>query len=157
MSEPFILIEIDAKKLLRMLVRAQHDLPPLALKALGHSVGIALREAKRSRAFEDRTKRLRRSIRKGGSGYSGFMQFIAAGGKDAPYARPVEGGSRAHPIKARRAPYLVFQVAGQWVKTKEVDHPGTLPAYFMRDAGRTGNVALLDALHRAADRAFHSS
>lgn len=156
MSEPFVVIEIDARKLLKMLVRAQHDLPPLAMKALGASVGIALREARRSRAFEDRTKRLRQSIRRGGSGYAGFMQFIAAGGKDAPYARFVESGTRAHTIRARRKPLLRFQVAGQWVSAKEVEHPGTLPAWFMRDAARTANVALLDMLHRAADRAFHS-
>lgn len=160
MSKPLYVIEIDARKLLRMLVRAQHDLPPLAMKALGASVGQALREARRSRAFENRTGNLRRSIRRGGSGYSGFMQFIAAGGKEARYARFVEAGTRGHPItpkKTNKSGLLRFQVAGQWVSARSVDHPGTLPAYFMRDAARTANVALLDMLHRAADRAFHST
>lgn len=155
MSGPIFAVEIDARKLLKMLVVARHDLPPLAMKALGYSVGVALREARSSRAFENRTGKLRKSIRRGGSGYSGFMQYIAAGGSDVKYARFVEHGTRFHTIHGN--PYLKFQIAGQWITTTKVEHPGSLPAYFMRDAGRDAKVVLLAQCERAANRAFHSN
>jgi hypothetical protein len=150
-TEPLFAIEIDASKLLAMLQRARETLPPAALQSLGQSVALALQEARLSRAFEDRSKRLRGSIRRGGSGWA---QFIRAGGRDAPWALFVEAGTKAHTITGN--PLLKFQIAGKWISKREVHHPGTLPVYFMRDASRAANVALLDMLERAANRAFHS-
>jgi hypothetical protein len=47
----------------------------------------------------------------------------------AKYAAIIEGGSKPHEIRARRAKYLVFRSrqTGQVVRRKVVFHPGTKP------------------------------
>lgn len=73
---------------------------------------------------------------------------VVAGGTGAPYARPLEYGSRAHLIKAVNAKALMFEAAGggghePWggtfskgdslmVFVKSVQHPGNRAYAFMR-------------------------
>ena len=48
------------------------------------------------------------------------------------YAAYVEWGTPPHIIKAKGDNYLHFKVKDKWVKTKEVQHPGTRPNPFIR-------------------------
>jgi hypothetical protein len=157
MSVPLFAIEVDASSLLRLLERAREELAPAARQSLGQSVSLAVRNARGSRAFEDRTGELRKSIRPVQSGPWSFA--MRAGGPKARYALFVEGGTKAHPITPKatnKSGLLRFRgLDGGWVSKRIVQHPGTLPAHFMRDASRGANVALLDMLERAAERIFH--
>jgi hypothetical protein len=63
---------------------------------------------------------------------------VFAGGREAPYAIPVHEGSRPHKIIARRAPMLSFYwvKVGRHVKFRSVNHPGTKPRPFLRNAAQ---------------------
>lgn len=78
---------------------------------------------------------------------SGEYAIIA--GTDNLIYKFVDGGTKAHPIRAKRSPYLVFQggytaktrvniigsqeggASGDWVKKQEVQHPGTKARNFI--------------------------
>lgn len=48
-----------------------------------------------------------------------------------PYAAAIDRGADAHPITARRKPYLHFRGRRGWVRTKSVRHPGNRPYKFL--------------------------
>lgn len=50
------------------------------------------------------------------------------------YGVYVDQGTRPHVIVPRVKKYLAFQVNGQWVRTKRVNHPGTKPNPFFTNA-----------------------
>lgn len=50
------------------------------------------------------------------------------------YAGIIEGGSRPHVIRPRRARVLAFSVDGERVFTTVVHHPGTRAQHVVRDA-----------------------
>ena len=81
-------------------------------------------EARATHRFVNRTGRLEGSI-------AADHIVSTPGGAEsdivvtARYASFVEAGTAPHEIHARRAPNLVFQVDGVWVRTKKVNHPGT--------------------------------
>jgi len=89
--------------------------------------------ARSDHRFKNRTGKLEGSIgwrivketERGGSG-----EFYA----NAKYASFVDGGTRPHEIRPRRAPALRFRVNGVWVTTQLVRHPGTRPEGFMGNA-----------------------
>ena len=51
--------------------------------------------------------------------------MVLMGGREAPYAKFIEYGTRPHIIRARRAMALRFEVHGDVVYAKYVRHPGT--------------------------------
>jgi len=53
------------------------------------------------------------------------------------YGMYIEFGTAPHIIKAKDSPYLHFKIGDNWVKTKEVKHPGTQSNPFIRTAIRT--------------------
>jgi hypothetical protein len=95
---------------------------------LGCREGAA--EARSRHAFKNRTGKLEKSIRGGLTGSSETEQTgeIVASEEHASF---VENGTPAHEIRARNAPYLVFEWKGRIVRTKSVNHPGTRPLPFM--------------------------
>jgi hypothetical protein len=148
-------VQVDPHALVEWLRRASAELQSGARQALGQSVALALRHARLSRSFDDRTGALRRSIVRGQTGP--WVQFIRAGDARVKYARFVEGGTKAHeitPKASNRSGLLRFRVAGQWVSARKVNHPGTIAANYMRDASREGAEALLDMMDRAVNRAL---
>lgn len=173
-------VQIDATAFADWMRKAANDLRAGARNALGTAVQTALRNARTTQRFNDKSGELRRSIARGQSGP--WVQFIRAGSRKAPYANFVEGGTKAHEIRPRRTgdvrshhrlshrndpsgkrkagsaqnlPRLLrFQIAGRWFSAKVVKHPGTKPTHFMRQAGEAGERMLLDMLERVADRTF---
>lgn len=145
-------IKVDVETFVEWLRRTSSDLQSGARQALGQSVALALRHARLSRSFEDRTGALRKSIARGQTGP--WVHFIRCGDSRVKYGKFVEGGTKAHTIVPRKKPLLRFRVAGQWVSARKVKHPGTAPAYFMRDASREGAEALVESIERVVNRAL---
>lgn len=76
--------------------------------------------------------RLRSSIRyeQRGQGAGLQLRYLS----DAPYARVVTDGSRAHRIEPRNARALHWMEGGRDVFARSVNHPGTRPNPFPRKA-----------------------
>ena len=55
-------------------------------------------------------------------------------GTDSPVGLFLEFGTRPHPIDPVNAKFLVFEVAGETVFAKHVDHPGTSPQPWLLSA-----------------------
>jgi len=70
-----------------------------------------------------------------------FGAVIEAGG-GAAY---VLEGQRRHIIRARTAPYLVFEGERGWVRTKEVDHPAVAPDPYVERAGAAVDMGVFSA------------
>jgi hypothetical protein len=66
-----------------------------------------------------------------------------------PHARTLEGGSRAHVIRARRAKALRFSSNGRLVFAKSVQHPGTKPYRFLSRARDTASDSFLRGMSRS--------
>lgn len=95
-----------------------------------------------------RSGRLRRSIRlrRRKSGYE-----VSIGGSEAPYAPYVEYGSRPHLIRARRSRALRFEVRGQLVYAKYVEHPGAKPQRILASAISAASRNMRDLFGRLLD------
>ncbi len=142
-------IRISTREFAAWLRRATEDFQAGAKQALGQSVALALREARATQAFKDRTGELRRSI------VSFRRSDWAAGIKaTAKHAAYVEYGTEPHRIEARKARSLRFVSAGEIRFRRSVQHPGTKPTHFMERAGDAGRTALEEMLLRAIARAF---
>lgn len=81
------------------------------------------------------TGRLRASIRVESRRSLGFRTIYTVG-SDVEYAAMVNDGTRPHVIRPRRAQVLRFQVGGQVVFARVVNHPGTRPRPFLDRALR---------------------
>lgn len=68
-----------------------------------------------------------------------------------PLFTVVEYPTRPHTITARRAPYLVFQVQGRWVRVRSVQHPGTKGRLAIDKVFQDAETAFTDALIRATN------
>lgn len=142
-------VESDAA--LKDLARVQADMLASVRQVLGQLAALAVAHARSTTTFKDRTGKLRGSITRGQKGT--WALFVKAGGKDAPYARFIEAGSKAHEIKARRANFLRFEQGGDVVFRKRVWHPGTKAARFMqsaRDAAEAGASERIESVVNAA-------
>lgn len=106
------------------LVQAAH----LALKA---AVDASEKSAAGTTAWRDRTGATRASIKGAVSGDRGFVRASGA-------ARYLEEGTAPHDIHGSP---LRFQIAGQWISTNLVHHPGTKATQFMEQASRDGQQA----------------
>lgn len=144
-----IVARIDASGFIDWLHRAESDFLAGARQALGQSVALALRHARETTAFRDRTGELRRSIVRGQK--STWNHFIKAGAKHALF---VEEDTKPHRIEVKRRRSLRFVQSGEIRFRRFVNHPGTKGTHFMAKAGEVGERALMDMLERAVDRAF---
>lgn len=126
------MITFDAGDLVRELAHRADELAPAVRRALVRTTAAAQRFAALTQAFRNQTGRLRQSIGRGER--SRFDHFIRAGGPSARYALFVEEGTRPHVIRARRAKALRFYQGGELRFARSVNHPGTKPAHFMKDA-----------------------
>lgn len=145
---------IDARDFCTSLYDLEKEILEAAEGAVADAVTVALKSAQSTTLFNDRTMALRASMRGYAVGYRGVVQ---AGGRAARHGLWVHDGTKPHIIRARRAPYLVFQVAGQWRRAKEVRHPGTKPRPFLVEAGRLGGEALERSLERLTSAAIGRS
>lgn len=120
-------------------------------KGLARIAELAMNHAGATRSFQNHTHHLRGSIRHRIK--SEFHHIVQAGGRDAPYAKFVEEGTRRHVIEARRAKTLRFVQNGQLRFAKRVNHPGTRPRFFMRDA----RDAAENAVHRMMEAEINTA
>ena len=111
-----------------------------AIAAMRAAVAAAVADAKATTLYNDRTTLLRSqtdgSVDIEGDGVRGEIHAATK------YARFVEGGTRAHVITGRRGGMLTFQINGNWISKRSVNHPGTAPRPFMRHAELVGEQVL---------------
>jgi hypothetical protein len=78
----------------------------------------------------------------------GTIKFRMAGSSGKLIARGashfLEWGTKAHVISPKKGKMLRFAVAGNMVFARKVQHPGTRPRPFMRDAREVGARALYE-------------
>jgi bacteriophage HK97-gp10 putative tail-component len=130
---------------LRLLEAAIRNVTVQAVRA---TVQDAEDHAKRTTLFRDRTGTLRRSIRGSASGYEGEVRA------NAPYATYVENGSPPREITPRGGGALRFEMNGQTVFAKRVQHPGSEERPFMQQARDHGEKVLEYGLDYSVDFAI---
>ncbi len=111
-------------------------------------------DAKGTTLFKDRSGDMRGSI---GESVDGLSGKVWRGRKK--YFGFVANGTRPHVIEGRSGGLLHFQVNGQWVRKRRVNHPGTAPRPFMQhahDVGERTLAAVGDRFVDAAVRRFNS-
>lgn len=109
------------------------------------AAGVSARHARATNRFQDRTGKLRGSIELAPQmTVRNGARFIV--GASPKYALFVEAGTKAHDILPRRSSTLRFQIAGRWVSSRGVRHPGTSPRKFMFEAAEAGGRALIAGL-----------
>ena len=113
-------------------------------------------KAQREHGYQNKTGKLTasmrfRTMRTGGLGFLGVVETLA------PYALWVDQPTRAHIIRARRAPYLVFYWRGAWHRRKSVKHPGTKGAHFSQAAHDTIEAQAHNRFQQAVDSAVQLS
>lgn len=59
-----------------------------------------------------------------------YKKIITSRGEETNLLMMLEYGTREHEIRPKKAKALVFQVDGETIFTKQVDHPGTQPYGF---------------------------
>lgn len=136
-----------------------------AKQVLGQGAAYAVAVAKSTTTFKDRSGSLRGSIHREAPGP--WQYRVIAGGRGARHALFVEAGTKAHEIRPKRVGtvssrrssgrvmprLLCFQIAGRWIRTPLVRHPGTKATLFMLDARNRAEVAVghfIEAGMRAA-------
>lgn len=129
----------DSERLRRALRRVELELDRTVPQALALIADHVVNDARSTRLFRDRSGLLRRSILRGpisGSFASGSLSVdVRAGGAGSVrYAEFVHEGTRAHVIRPRRRSMLRFVSGGSFVFARSVQHPGTSPRPFIRDA-----------------------
>lgn len=128
-----------------------------ALRAVKEATEGALRNARETRTYQDRTGTLRRNTV---SRYSATTDaFIGRVEARTTYALWVEAGTKPHEIRVRNARFLVFfwPKVGHVVHFKKVNHPGTKPRFFMSNARSYGERSLLDDTEDYVERAFREA
>lgn len=82
-----------------------------------------------------RTGNLGRQIKEGQISFTGPRTVSGSVEDHADYALYVHEGSGPHVIRPRKAKALRFQIGGRTIFAKLVNHPGTKPRPFLRNAG----------------------
>lgn len=133
-------VRFDAEATLAALRTLEADLVSAARQVLGQGADLAVDIARRTTRFKDHTTDLRESISRGQT--DTWKLFVKAGGQKAPYALFVEDGTKPHAIQAKGGGSLRFVVGGHVVFRKSVQHPGTKPTDFMKDAALAAESAM---------------
>lgn len=155
-------MRMDSSKLRPDLARLSAEVQRGLARGASRVAEYLLNAAGSTRDFKDRTGRARASLYHGVR--SPLVHFVRAGGREAPWVKFLEDGTRAHEIRPRRSgivssnrsartqgnmPSLLrFKIAGRWVSTPLVKHPGTKATHFMQNAR--------DAAEGASQRMFES-
>lgn len=110
-------------------------------------VGLSLRRARvhaeGTSLFQDKTGKLRASIRQRTTGrFEGQLYTLPR----AKHATFIENGTRRHTILPKRGTHLKFKAGGRTVFARKVEHPGTKPRPFMNAAARVEDTLLRNAL-----------
>lgn len=89
--------------------------------------------------------------------FSGKVYNTAVSKDGAPYPHFLDVGTKAHEIKAKNAPFLVFywEKIGQWMRLKKVSHPGTAPRPFVNPSAEYGERTLWQSLELGISAAAH--
>lgn len=134
-------------------LRQLHDLGAGLQNNMSQAVRIATHavyaDAKSTTLFKDRTGDLRASIGESTDGLSGKVFR----GRKA-YFGFVANGTAPHVIEGRNGGRLRFQMNGQWVSPRRVNHPGTAPRPFMQHAYAVGERTLGAVGERFANAAI---
>lgn len=149
MTAPSVGTHVDAKGFDLELNRAQRAFEERISRELYRAAEDAAADARDTTLFKDRTRKLRGSI--GFRGRSLFEVTIEAKAKHAAF---VHNGTKAHTITAKDGGLLKFQVNGQWVSTRSVNHPGTTARPFVQLAVDSAEQRLTERLQAVADAAF---
>ena len=147
-------IEIDTRDVEREWLQGVEDLMNEVHQGTKAAIGIGATQARLSAAFQDRSGKLRASIR----GVIKVAQTNRVRGElqagvspRARYASFVEEGTSPHTIEGN--PLLTFKLPdGTWVSTRKVQHPGTRPMFFMRAGAAAADRTLTRAVDRAISR-----
>lgn len=134
-------VNVDAFNTINDVRRVGSDVLAAITQGLSKLATYAANQARETTSFEDRTGKLRGSIRRGEKSKWAF--FVKAGGRPAPYAQWIEAGAKPHEIKARRRKFLRFEVGGVVQFRKRVFHPGNKPRRFMESARNDAEAAAL--------------
>ena len=142
------MIELKASGFAKWIGEAAKKLQSGTQQALSRTAEAAATYAKLSRLYKSHTYGLRSSIHtKVGTGQA----IVSA---NARYASWVENGTRPHVIVPRRKTWLRFEQAGQIRFAKSVQHPGTQPRPFMREAQHKATPLFERLVHDAVRNAF---
>lgn len=141
---------IDTADFRAYLARCEKGLLEAGKSSVRRAAVIGWEAAKETSLYKDRTGKLREKT----VVEEGRDEFTAVVAARTKYAMFVDAGTRSHVITASKAPYLRFQVAGQWVRVLAVRHPGTRPRPFISQiAAKAGEQALISILSKEADAA----
>lgn len=111
-----------------------HEMSDAVRRAVAEGVQAGADEARRNHFYQDRTGALTKSIK-------GYVEISTPGGAvgvieaNTKYDKIIERGSRAHEIVVRKAGALHWTAGGSDHFAKKVQHPGTRPYPFMKQAG----------------------
>jgi|GEM_PF-3315301 len=142
------MIRIDASECLRNLATIERRVLDEARLGMAEVAKIAYRNARETTLYKDRTGELR-----------GTTDIVDLGAYRkrlifrAKHARYVTGGTRAHVILPRNAPYLRFVIGGRVIFARRVNHPGTAKRPVLENAGAAGSQAMSVVLNEGAERA----
>jgi len=84
----------------------------------------------------------------------GGLEITVRVGSPIHYAPDVEYGTAPHTITPKDAEVLVFEIEGETVFTKRVEHPGTEPQPFLRPAFNDNIQWIKNRLNRAVANAY---
>ena len=130
-------ITIDAAEILRDLALARPAVQLAAQAATYAGAAAVMDDAKATTLFNDQTGRLRGSIRTRRAAEGG-LDVVAGNDGKIVYASFMETGTAPHIISGKNGGMLRFQINGQWVQKRSVNHPGTKPRPFMALAALKG-------------------
>lgn len=139
---------VDSSALQKWLKGAAVRLASHTQTALQRTAWEAVKFARVSGLYKDRTYKLYKSIR---PSVEATKAMVAA---TAPYAFYVENGTRAHAIVARKRKALRFVQNGEVVFRRRVWHPGTWPRPFMAEAQKKATPLFSRLVSEAAAKAF---
>lgn len=132
-----MLTRVDGTETLRGLRTLERRVLDVARVQLYEVARVAYRAARDTTLFRDRTGQLRGTIDIIDKG-AYWKRVIAP----AEHAKYIEGGTKAHVIRPKRARFLRFYVGGNVVYARKVNHPGTAKRPFMENAARAGGQAM---------------
>lgn len=135
-------MKIHAAEARKSLERVESEIMAAIKQSLGQAANVAVREAKATNTFKDRTGHLRDSIQRENLATKVRVKV------GAKYAGFVEAGTNAHVIAGRGGGMLRFVVNGATIFRRKVKHPGTKATNFMqtaRDAAEWVLDATIDA------------
>lgn len=126
-------------------VRMSGNFQTGVIQVLSDAAKFAKLNAQSSQKFQDRTGKLRASIKTAGGGLKTRIE------SRTPYSLFVEAGTKPHTISARSG-MLSFVIAGRRIFKRSVKHPGTSPRPFMGDAAEITEYMLPEWMERMVSK-----